>query len=309
MTHYDTLEISARASPEVVRAAYRSLIQRFHPDRRPDDPDAAARAAAITEAYDVLSDPARREAYDQWLQAEQGRAAAPAPQARAPRSAAPAHRAVSAKGARSTTPGTAGSAGRWIWVLAALLVVGGALWWSRPGQEPGDDWLSLRQRFAAQGQTEQQLRELYFRKEELLRQSPDLRARAAAEVARDRESRTLDLLDAPLEIYMAGGKVTIPRLRLVLGSFDAATLRGHILVNREQFTREILQSLAMMQVKELAGPAGEAYLKDEIRAVMTRALGTRPEEEYRSTWFESPGRYGVVDVLLPERYLLHRPQP
>ncbi|MBB2484465.1 DnaJ domain-containing protein, partial [Mitsuaria sp. WAJ17] len=88
MNHYDTLEVSARASPEVLRAAYRSLIQRFHPDRRPDDPEAAARAAAITEAYDVLSDPVRRAAYDEWLQTQHAQQATSAPMAGGPAAAA-----------------------------------------------------------------------------------------------------------------------------------------------------------------------------------------------------------------------------
>jgi curved DNA-binding protein CbpA len=55
--HYDTLEVHPRASQEVIRAAYRSLMQRYHPDRNPGDVAAAARAASIAQAYDVLSDP------------------------------------------------------------------------------------------------------------------------------------------------------------------------------------------------------------------------------------------------------------
>ncbi|HLO92744.1 MAG TPA: DnaJ domain-containing protein, partial [Burkholderiaceae bacterium] len=83
MSHYETLEVHERASPEVVRAAYRSLIQRFHPDRRPDDPAAAARAAALTEAYEVLSDPARRADYDRWLAGQRAAAAPPSASASA----------------------------------------------------------------------------------------------------------------------------------------------------------------------------------------------------------------------------------
>lgn len=67
MNHYDVLEVSPRASAEVIRAAYRSLMQRYHPDRHADAAAATARAAEIALAYDVLSDPERRRAYDETL--------------------------------------------------------------------------------------------------------------------------------------------------------------------------------------------------------------------------------------------------
>jgi hypothetical protein len=62
-TWYAILEVSERASPEVIRAAWRSLIQRHHPDRNPA-PAAAERARLVNDAYQLLSDPARRAAYD-----------------------------------------------------------------------------------------------------------------------------------------------------------------------------------------------------------------------------------------------------
>ena len=64
MNHYDVLEVSHKASPEVIKAAYKSLMQRYHPDKNPESNDAAARAALITHAYDVLSDAIQRAAYD-----------------------------------------------------------------------------------------------------------------------------------------------------------------------------------------------------------------------------------------------------
>lgn len=67
MNHYDILEVSPRASAEVIRAAYRSLMQRYHPDRHADAAQATERAAEIALAYDVLSDPERRRAYDETL--------------------------------------------------------------------------------------------------------------------------------------------------------------------------------------------------------------------------------------------------
>ena len=61
---YDTLGIGSDASPEDVKAAYRRAAMAHHPDRNPGDEEAAARFRAVQEAYDVLSDPEKRAAYD-----------------------------------------------------------------------------------------------------------------------------------------------------------------------------------------------------------------------------------------------------
>jgi curved DNA-binding protein CbpA len=67
-THYDTLDVSAAATAEDIRDAYRALCLRHHPDKNPDDPDADDTMADINAAYEVLSDPARRREYDLTLQ-------------------------------------------------------------------------------------------------------------------------------------------------------------------------------------------------------------------------------------------------
>jgi curved DNA-binding protein CbpA len=63
-TYYDLLKVSREAAPEGVRAAYRSLAQRYHPDKRAGSPDAVRVMAALNEAYAVLSDPQKRASYD-----------------------------------------------------------------------------------------------------------------------------------------------------------------------------------------------------------------------------------------------------
>lgn len=88
-THYDELEVSASASADTIRAAYRSLMQRVHPDRNPDEPKAVERARRLNIAYEVLSDPKKRAAYDNELRVEaeiaRARAAARAQSQGAPR--------------------------------------------------------------------------------------------------------------------------------------------------------------------------------------------------------------------------------
>lgn len=64
---YAVLGVARNASPEEIRAAYRELVARYHPDRHQGNPLeelAAAKLAEINRAYEILSDPERRAAYD-----------------------------------------------------------------------------------------------------------------------------------------------------------------------------------------------------------------------------------------------------
>lgn len=63
MDHYKTLGVPRQASTEAIKAAYRKLARRYHPDVS-KEPEAEARFIEITEAYEVLKNPQRRSAYD-----------------------------------------------------------------------------------------------------------------------------------------------------------------------------------------------------------------------------------------------------
>ena len=63
--YYMILGIPKGATPEEIRQSYRALAMRFHPDRNPDNPNTAQRFHELVEAYEVLSDPIRRQQYDQ----------------------------------------------------------------------------------------------------------------------------------------------------------------------------------------------------------------------------------------------------
>ena len=63
MTHYEVLELEDTATAADIRRAYRRLVLLTHPDRTPD-PAAHARYLLINQAYETLSHPARRFAYD-----------------------------------------------------------------------------------------------------------------------------------------------------------------------------------------------------------------------------------------------------
>lgn len=69
-THYEILNVRRDASPEVIRAAYKALAQKYHPDRN-SSPDAARIMKEVNLAYEVLSDPVRRRQYDDTLSDEE----------------------------------------------------------------------------------------------------------------------------------------------------------------------------------------------------------------------------------------------
>ena len=76
MDHYETLQVSRSAEPEVIDKAYRALSLKYHPDRvaAAERADATERFRSIAAAYSVLSDPAARAAYDRTLPDEGSRA-------------------------------------------------------------------------------------------------------------------------------------------------------------------------------------------------------------------------------------------
>jgi DnaJ-class molecular chaperone len=67
ITLYEVLEVSPGACAQVIRAAYRVLAQSNHPDKRAACNGADERQAQINHAYFVLSDPIRRQCYDQTM--------------------------------------------------------------------------------------------------------------------------------------------------------------------------------------------------------------------------------------------------
>ncbi len=63
--YYDTLGVAKNASPDEIKAAFRNLARKYHPDVN-KDPGAEEKFKQINEAYAVLSDPEKRAAYDRY---------------------------------------------------------------------------------------------------------------------------------------------------------------------------------------------------------------------------------------------------
>lgn len=77
--YYTVLGLPRTASDKEIRAAYRRLARKYHPDLNPGDNSAEARFKELQSAYDVLSDPDKRKKYDQygpnWEDVERARSA------------------------------------------------------------------------------------------------------------------------------------------------------------------------------------------------------------------------------------------
>jgi hypothetical protein len=65
-THYDNLKVARNAPTEVIRAAYRALAQKHHPDVN-ISPDSARVMRLLNEAWAILGDPQRRAEHDRWI--------------------------------------------------------------------------------------------------------------------------------------------------------------------------------------------------------------------------------------------------
>ena len=66
-THYDNLKVSKDAPEEVVRAAFRALSLKYHPDRTNDKGEPGKKFKIILDSYKVLIDSEARKKHDEWI--------------------------------------------------------------------------------------------------------------------------------------------------------------------------------------------------------------------------------------------------
>jgi len=118
-THYDHLMVARNASLDVIRAAYRALTQKYHPDRNPDDAEATRLMQLINESYAVLCDPEKRKEYDQHLAEQDEQNLVMALETR--RSLVPVLQEARPNGANTRRRSSAAS---FVFGIAALLIAG-----------------------------------------------------------------------------------------------------------------------------------------------------------------------------------------
>jgi molecular chaperone DnaJ len=64
--YYEVLGVPKTANADEIKKNYRRLARKFHPDANRSDPSAETKFKEVQEAYDILSDPKKRQAYDQF---------------------------------------------------------------------------------------------------------------------------------------------------------------------------------------------------------------------------------------------------
>lgn len=70
-TLYDIIGVQPTATQDEIKRAYRKKAMQLHPDRNPDDPEATEKFQQLSDAYDILKDPAKRERYDKFGNGEE----------------------------------------------------------------------------------------------------------------------------------------------------------------------------------------------------------------------------------------------
>lgn len=278
-THYDVLEVSRAASPEVLRAAYRSLIQRFHPDRNPGDADAAEKATLVINAYQVLSDPAARAAYDLELEQQADRLRGPIIRG---------HRqpvSVSLRGK--------GRGHQWlVWAPTIVLALFLWLFWTVLLDTPP---AGIETRVAASPRDTPQRKD-----------SHDDAARAARTVPVFIENTRVALVArSPAEDVKpedATHVLSIPGIGLVAGGVEPERYIALVKSSQDYIARKLSERLTEASYDQLIGKDGDRYLKRLILDSIADITNTQRSERDAPADNLPATHYGAVEILLPDAF-------
>lgn len=287
MTHYEILEVAPNAGSEVIRAAYKTLVQKYHPDRNPGNEEFASRTQKISSAYSVLSDEVKRAEYDRFLAAS----------SQSDKSIEGVKTSVDVV-ERKKIPPTDSLPRPNPSFSTALLVCGGLIFASAVGYFLWEAETKKNELFAEK--FAQQL-------EENARQTEN----------KEREQRTFKLFPDGyvLKIEVLRPTSSTPEVRtwnirpitLVVGKKDSARVLSSLANNADVLQREIALNLSRMTEQELLAPYVHTQIDYRIRTISNQLVfGYMPPECLR-TPDEVFGEYclGVISVNLQQRVELN----
>jgi hypothetical protein len=300
---YDILEVSPRASSEVIRAAYKSLMQRNHPDKSTDPAAATARTALIAQAYGVLSDPQRRLAYDESLVSQS--AAEQATEWRAP-SKAPLHPAPTKR------PGGFSTLRSWYApaLIVCIMVAGAAILVLSRGKatSPSSSGLASQGNGTLPARIAQTGGSYQGTDPSVPGSLVDAPAPRPTETLAELQARTLSAFATDLAIELnttdptAAGQrhiLIIPNLGLRLAAHESARWTPRIQADRAAIIQQLLVALAKAPYLELVKADGELYLKNLIVETVIAAVGFEPEVVPTTAPTSSQVPRRPLEVLLP----------
>lgn len=306
MNYYELLEISPKASQEVIRAAYKSLMQRYHPDKNPGNIEAARRAALIVQAYGVLSDINQRNAYDFQLKDT------PAQKPLTPSSGRN-HLAKSSGAAYKNQQAVEKNKYTWYaWGLIGVILVSGSiiLLVSNKNQLQAErDLLAKAETLhASQKKDAAVFQKLDSIEKKINQQEADL----AGKITPIFSTPLTIILKVPEKLSAEGKSMppqpehllSIPRLLVKAGPLESERFIRRIEDKKETINLELTNQLAYAKYEELIKPDGEKYLKNLILRALrditeTKQFGTPPPSGP-----DSAGQYGVVDIFLPDSFIV-----
>jgi curved DNA-binding protein CbpA len=302
MNHYDVLEVSQKASPEVIKAAYKSLMQRYHPDKNPDNKDAAARSGLITLAYDVLSDATRRTVYDISI--------SPVPETYVvthPR-----------RGSLTRTPKNrpdeSNRGGKhplfhlWMLVVITIIFSGWISLYLLKKRPPNDLpltapnlALSAIEDKATSSQNETAV-ETYDQKQKVEDASLTVRLPSALIVSLKDSSALQDA--SPSLPSRRPSVLAIPTLLIHIGSSDSSGVIRLLEHNKLSIHKKLEERLADANPDELVKTSGELYLRKFILDAVQDIARANSVDTAPASTSGTFDRYGVTGISLPESFSL-----
>lgn len=284
MNYYELLEVSPNASPEVLKAAYKSLMQRYHPDRNPGNAEAAERSVLVAQAYEMLSDSGKRAAYDRELKVRSANLINVRDKARE----------ILVAASRSDTE----SENHWFsWLLAASIFL--ALWLFWPSFEKKMESSVAEPKVAGPL--------LFGNKPESPQDGTGegTSAAAAKTILAFMKDLTVELeaSSQPAASLQAHSRhvLSIQTMDVVVGSDYPDEFISFMENNKSHISRKLTEKLMGAEYERLISHDGELYLKKFLLDSIAEITAINRLNE-SSSGTGPLAHYGAVDILLPDSY-------